>query len=126
MGVSLEGKRAVVLGDNDLLCKAIGLSLGGRLKMEVLETWPDLPQGPNLNVMANHLDLIVVAMSSQDGEPLLALIRASLADRVGRTPVLIISGRPFEARPGENIAHLRFPFRPEELYDRVTGILDRA
>jgi hypothetical protein len=126
MGSSLEGKRTVVLGDNDLLCRAIGLSLNGRLKMEIVETGPALPQGPDLSAMGNHLDLIVVAMSSPDSEPLLALVRASLAERVGHTPVLIISERPFEARPGENIAHLGFPFRPDELHDKVRGILDWA
>lgn len=124
--MSLEGKRTVVLGDNDLLCRAIGLSLDGHLKMDVVETWPALPQGPDLSTMGDHLDLIVVAMSSPDSEPLLALVRASLADRLGRTPVLIISERPFDARPEENIAHLRFPFRPEELHNRVRGLLDRA
>jgi hypothetical protein len=126
MGLGLDGKRAVVLGDNDLLCRAIGLSLDGHLQMEVVETGPALPQGPDLSAMGNHLDLIVVAMCSPDSEPLLALVRASLAHRVGRTPVLIISERPFEARPGENIAHLRFPFRPEELHHRVRGILGGA
>ena len=124
--MSLERKRAVVLGDNDLLCRAIGLSLGGHLKMDVVETGPALPQGPDVSTMGNHLDLIVVALCEPDGEPLLALVRASLADRVGRTPVLIISERPFEARPDEKIVHLRFPFRPEELHHQVTRILGGA
>ena len=109
-----------------MLCRAIRLSLGGSLKMEVVAVSPTPPQGKDLSAIGNHLDLIVLAMSSPEGEPLVALVRASLAEYVGRTPLLIISDRPFAARPEEHIAHLSFPFRPDELHDKVRGILQPA
>jgi len=73
-----------------------------------------------------NCDLIVVAMrSSFASEPVVALARASLAQRIGQVPLLIISDRPFDSAPDVRIFHLGFPFGADELCAKVRDILHR-
>jgi hypothetical protein len=126
MGAILEGRRAVVVSDSDLLARAIEVSLEDRWQMEVVEP-PSEPTGwPSMGLGFNHLDLIVVAVSAYAGEPLLALLRASLAPLIGRVPILVVSERRFDSHPNERILHLGFPFEPEDLHEKVAGLLQVA
>jgi DNA-binding response OmpR family regulator len=125
MTLNLAGKRAAIVTDNELLSRAIELSLSDRLQMQTKDLssgsfpWPDAEEGDS------SLDLIVVAMSGSGGGSLLAGVRASLARHFGRVPILIISDRRLESPPQGSV-HLDFPFHPDELQDRVAGLLTRA
>ena len=67
-----------------------------------------------------------VAMISPASEPVVALARASLADRIGRVPLQIVSDRPFDSEPDEQIIHLDFPFDIDRLHDKVKKVLLRC
>ena len=122
MATSLAGKRILVLSDNDGLSRAIELNLNTHLEVEVVRLAPG-SLGQEGSHADGDCDLIVVAVSSHTSEPLVALARASLVGRVGQVPLLIISDRPFDPEPEEQIVHLDFPFDGDELRDRVKEIL---
>jgi hypothetical protein len=126
MEESLEGRRAVIVSDNELLTKAIEVCLADRWQMDVIEPPADLVGWPSMGLGLQRLDLIVVAVSAWAGEPLLALVRASLARQIGRVPILVVSERRFESHPNEKILHLGFPFDSEELHEKVGGLLQVA
>jgi DNA-binding response OmpR family regulator len=117
---SLSGKRVVVLSDHRVLTTAIELSLKHMLQMEIVDRASDLPAE---RAQANDLDLLVLATSSPDSEPILVLARASLAGRVGQVPLLMISSQPFDTDLETKIFHLDFPFEHDELCTRVVEIL---
>ena len=122
----MEGRRAVVVSDSELLARAIEHSLEDRWHMDVVQPPAEASGWPGMEWGFNHLDLIVVAVSAWAGEPLLALVRASLAPQIGRVPILVVSERRFESHPNEKILHLGFPFKPEELHEKVEGLLQVA
>ncbi len=123
---TIKAKRVVVLSDHNLIFRAIQLALDNWLEVEVLDPAQELSQGPGSRSTLGACDLIVVAASSPSTEPVVALVRSSLVDRIGRTPLLIISDRPFAAVPEARISHLRFPFDPAQLRDTIRGILGQA
>ena len=97
MDTCLCGKRVIVFCDHPTLAEAIGLSLRHQLHVEIVRDAADpsvtgggvdRPSGP---------DLIVLATSSPDSEPVLALAQASLGAKIGVIPLLITSYRPFDA-----------------------------
>lgn len=121
---TIEGKRVIVLSDHNLITRAIELALDGSMKLDLLSPAPDLLEasgGRRLKIPG--CDLIVVAVSSPSTEPVVALVRSSLVDRIGQVPLLIISDRPFAAVPEAKISHLRYPFDPIRLRKRVCQIL---
>jgi len=113
--------RALVLSDNDGLGRAITVNLRKHLKMEIVQLAPDtlaLPDDSNGDVK-----LIVVALSSPNSEPVVMLSRNALTGYVGQIPTLIISDRPFNADPQDQIFYLNFPFDIDQLADKVEEIL---
>lgn len=123
---TIKAKRVVVLSDHNLIFRAIQLALDNWLEVEVLDPAQELSQGPGAQSSLGACDLIVVAASSPSTEPVVALVRSSLVDRIGQTPLLIISDRPFAAVPEARISHLRFPFDPAQLRDAIRGILGQS
>ena len=119
---SLSQKRVVVLSDNDGLARAIELSLSKRLGVKV-EKLGSLPKKGNRHSEVGDCDLIVVATSSPTSEPVVALAKASLTERVGQVPLLIISDRPFDPDLDARIVHLDFPFSLGELHSAVQELL---
>jgi hypothetical protein len=123
VSVDLAGKRIAVLSDNDGLAQAIKVSLGGCLDSEIVrhELSP-LVLGKN-EIKNDEFDLILVAASLPTSEPVVMLARASLAQKIGQVPLLIVSDRPFD--PGENTRffHLDFPVNANRLRDKVKEIL---
>jgi hypothetical protein len=115
-------KRVLVLSDNEKLSKAVELNLTHPTPMKVVCLAPVPPEHRG-NLGTGGFDLLVVATSSPGSEPLVMLARASLADRVGRVPILIISDRPFCTDLEARIAHLGFPFRPDGLHHMVMRLL---
>jgi hypothetical protein len=122
MTSALKGHRVVVISDNDLLFEAIKRNLGGRLQMEVLRAAAVTPEQTGDRLQKDRWSLIVVAQSAPVGEPVVELVRASLAHWLGRVPLLIISERPFDSRPKDGIVHLDFPFEPDQLYRTVVEL----
>jgi hypothetical protein len=132
MGADLDGKRVLVLSDNDGLSRAIGLNLE-RSDLEVVEFALSSPgqrcpeeRRAGSQAEVGDFDMIVVAMSSPTSEPVVALARASLAGRIGQVPLLIISDRPFHSDPDDQIIHLDFPFDIDGLRAKVKEILQRC
>ena len=64
-------------------------------------------------------DLIVLALGASRAEPLVALTRASLLECVGVTPLLVISGRAFDADAEAGIYHMPFPYDAGDLAREV-------
>jgi hypothetical protein len=123
---TIKGKRVVVLSDHSLIFRAIQLALNSCPELEVLSPGSDLFRKTVPHSLVGGYDLIVVAVSSPSTEPVVALVRSSLVDRIGQVPLLIISDRPFDAVPEAKISHLRFPFEPAQLRETVQGILSGA
>ena len=123
MMTDLAGKRVLVLSDNDRLSRAIELNLNNRMEVKVIRLAPRSSAQRRSQTEAGDFDLIVVAMSSPTSEPVVALARASLAGRIGQVPLLIISDRPFNPDPDDQIAHLDFPFGADALHDKVQELL---
>jgi hypothetical protein len=117
----LEGKKALIISDNGGLARVVELNLRIRLGMEVLKYDPDLSGQDRYD----DLDLLVLAISSPSREPILELARASLVERIGQVSLLIISDRPFQSEPDEDIVHLDFPFTIDALESKVRGILHK-
>jgi hypothetical protein len=118
---SVNGKRVAVIGDSDLVCKAIKLALHKRLKLSTGD-----PERCGVGHAALGWDLIVVAVTSDSAEPIAELAEAGLIDWISRVPLLIISPRPFGTSEEFRIAHLRFPFDPDQLCDRVGDLLQAS
>jgi hypothetical protein len=115
-------KQIVVVSDSIGLSRVIEVNLKG-LKVEVLKITCS-PEGTGgRGQLARRCDLIIVALSSPASEPVVVLARASLAGQVGQVPLLIISDRPFESDPRDQIVHLDFPFDIDRLYGTVSAIL---
>lgn len=118
---NLSRKRIVVLGDRQILAEAIKLTLSKLLNVEIVErTADELVHQEKVK----DLDLIVLASSSPVSEPPQAVARASLGDALGQVSLLMISDRPFDADLEQEIYHLDFPFRHDQLCDTVREILD--
>ena len=125
MAADLAGKRVLVLSDNDGLSRAIELNLK-HSHLKVVKLVPSSLGQQGNQAEVGDFDLIVVAMSSPTSEPVVALARTSLAERIGQVPLLIISDRPFHSDPDDQIIHLDFPFDIDGLHDKVQEILQRG
>jgi DNA-binding response OmpR family regulator len=121
--MDLAGKRVLVLSDNKRLSRAIELNLDRRLGVEVVILASSSLEQRGSPAGDGDFDLIVVAMSSPGSEPVVALARASLVERVGKVPLLIVSDRPFDSDPGDQIIHLDFPFDIDRLQSKVRELL---
>ena len=88
--------------------------------MEVVRLAPPALAGP---AGSGDCDLLVVAASSPNCEPVVLLAQAGLAERIGQVPMLIISEQSFYANPETKIDHLHFPFGADELTDKVRELL---
>ncbi|MDY6875020.1 MAG: hypothetical protein SWK90_02285 [Chloroflexota bacterium] len=119
----LANKTILVLSDNDGLSRAIELNLSKRLGVEIARLTPGSLKQRRRQTENGDFDLIVLAVSLPASEPVVALARASLADRIGRVPLLIISDRPFDSDPDDRITHLYFPFDIDRLHNKVRELL---
>lgn len=123
MVADLANKTILVLSDNDGLSRAIELNLSKRLGVEIARLTPGSLKQRRRQTENGDFDLIVLAVSLPASEPVVALARASLADRIGRVPLLIISDRPFDSDPDDRITHLYFPFDIDRLHNKVRELL---
>ena len=128
-------KRIVVLTDSDLLFKIIKANLQQpKLRLALhnpfFGTQPVETKANLVQTVCDHqsdpfseVDLIIVAHSAHTSEPVVTLAQAQLANQIGLIPILIISDRPFEARPVQQIYHLDFPFNSAQLRHTVEDLL---
>jgi hypothetical protein len=121
MNHDLTGKKALIISDNGGLARVVELNLSIRLGMHVSKYEP----GAVEDGFSNDLDLLVLAISSPSKEPIVELARASLVERIGQVPLLIISDRPFQSEPGEPIVHLDFPFSIDALEIKAREVLSK-
>lgn len=113
-------KKILVVTDSEKLQKAVEINLQGIWETAgwFMQTLSPLP------LALSDIRLIIVALSSSQSEPVVALARASLNASVGQIPLLIISDRRFSDDPQQNIHHLDFPFTPEMLCQKVRQMLE--
>lgn len=122
MNHEMTGKKALIISDNSGLARVVELNLSIRLGMHVSKYEP----GVDVGDYSDELDLLVLAISSPTKEPIVELARASLVERIGQVPLLIISDRPFRSEPGEPIVHLDFPFSIDDLESKAREVLGKA
>jgi len=123
MAVDPIGKKILILSDNDGLSRAIALNLNKRLDVEVVRLALESREQWESRTGNDHFDLIVLGMSSPSSEPVAALARASLAQQVGRVPLLIICDSTFAHDLEEPTMHLDFPFDIDKLRGKVKEML---
>ncbi len=125
-GMDRAEKQILVISDNDMLAQVIAWSLRTGLKMQAKVQVSASKHSRHSELYdKNILDLIVVAMSSPNNEPVVALARASLGNYIGHIPILIISDKTFQSDLGVHIVHLDFPFVIDKLNDKVNAILQQ-
>jgi DNA-binding response OmpR family regulator len=118
----LAGKRVLVLSDNEGLFKAIELALSNG-HLEVVSFALSFTRQWKSEVEKAGFDLIVLAVSSLNSEPVVDVVLAALAEQIGQVPLLIISDDPSRSDSENQIFHLDFPFDIHTLYDKVDEIL---
>jgi DNA-binding response OmpR family regulator len=118
----LAGKRILVLSDNEGLSKAIELALSNG-HLEVVSFALSFTRQWKSEVEKGGFDLIVLAVSSLNSEPVVDVFMAALAEQIGQVPLLIISDGPSRSDLENQIFHLDFPFDIHALYDKVDEIL---
>ena len=118
-----DRKTVLVLSDDDRLSRAIELSLNQSIEVKIIRLAPPSSAQRSSQAEVGDFDLMVVAMSSPTGEPVVALAKASLAKHIGLVPLLIISDKPFSSDLDSRIAHLDFPFDPHAIQDKVRELL---
>jgi hypothetical protein len=123
MNASWTGKRVVVLSDNRGLSRVIEFSLKNH-DLKVIAPLHASGNGRPPPVVGD-IDLIIVAVSLPTSEALDTLSRASLSDRIGQVPLLIICDGPAHSDPGHRIEHLGFPFGLDGFYHKVETILQK-
>ena len=116
-----DGTEIAVIADDSGLARALELNLEPFGRVRVLDA-----HHAQLPVHDDPPDLVVVGVSALASEPIAAIAHAALLDCLGRVPLLIISERPFAVSPEFRIAHLGFPFAPEELSAAVVRLLQMS
>ncbi len=118
-----------VLCDYDALYAAIELKLSALPHVHVirLESNPvGRPEnGQPMRNLACEFGLIIVASIPPINDPMSMLSRASLLNRVGQVPLLVISEQPSRPESDARITYLNFPFDMDDLTQTVMEILDR-
>ena len=122
MIADLAGKRILVLSDNEGLSKAIELALSYD-HLEVIGFVLGFTRQWKSEVDKGGFDLIVLAVSSLNSEPVVDVFLAALAEQIGQVPLLIISDDPSRSDSENQIFHLDFPFDIHALYNKVEEIL---
>ena len=111
--------KILIVSDHPRLARAIEQNLQSRWPVTGLVLENFVARQPPAGAWA----LIIVSLSSQVGEPLVALQRAGLTHFIEQVPILIVSERAFDAAPHDLIQHLDYPFTPETLGRAVERLM---
>jgi hypothetical protein len=125
MTSDLISKSVLVLCDYDALYAAIELKLSIIPEAKVTRRRTNQAGRPKGSFPAENFDLIIVATASPKSDPLSMLSKTSLLDRVGKSPLLIISEQSTRSESDEDITYLNFPFDMDELTRTVAQIFSR-
>jgi len=115
----MQERQILVVSDHPRLARAIKQNLHNRWPVTGLVLENFVARQPPTGEWA----LIIVSLSSQVGEPLIALQRAGLTCCIEQIPILIVSERAFDAQPNDLIQHLDYPFTPETLGRAVEQLM---
>jgi len=116
--VVLPLKQVLVVSDNERLATVLEFNLRPTARVTLF-----LATADNTSPPSQQWDLIIVALSYSDTEPIYALARAALLGQAWQAPLLVISDRPFPSEPDRHVHHLHFPFHTEVLQRRVQEML---
>ena len=126
MNRHLMSRKVLILCDYDALYAAVELQLGSLPEAQVIRLKSNSPSESPGAVPAKNVDLMIVATVSPVKDPMALLSKASLLNRVGETPVLIISEQPSRPESDDKITYLNFPFDIDQLSGTVKEILDKC
>ena len=115
----MQERQILIVSDHPRLARAIEQNLHNRWPVTGLVLENFVARQPPTGDWA----LIIVSLSSQVGEPLIALQRAGLTGSIEKIPILIVSERAFDAQPHDLIQHLDYPFTPETLGRAVEQLM---
>ena len=116
-----ESKQVLLLSDNEVVAKLINHIGNGDLSIARFLLTPR--QSPKNFAMTDRFDLIILALSRYENEPIVVLAQAALSGLVGHIPILIISDKPFRSDPATQIVHMGLPFSLDHLNAQVRDIL---
>ena len=126
MNTPLMSRKVLILCDYDALYAAVELQLSSLPEAQVIRLNSTSASEPAKVFSAEQADLMIVATVAPAKDPLALLSRASLLNRVGETPVLIISEQPSRPESDDKITYLNFPFDIDQLSGTVKDILDKC
>ena len=125
MNTHLMSRNALILCDYDALYAAVELQLSSLQQARVIRYKSNSSAAATEDFPADKVDLIIVATVSPAKDPMALLSKAALLNRVGETPVLIISELPSRSESDDRITYLNFPFDIDQLPGTVKHILDK-
>lgn len=114
-----NSKHILIVSDNASLSKAIEMGLNGNMGITI-HKWHESGDHDNAS---SGLDLIIIAVSSSEMEPITLIAKASLKSHMGEIPILVVSNRPFNSDLDNLIYHHDFPFNSALFRDRVLDLL---
>ncbi len=126
MNTHLMSRKVLILCDYDALYAAVELQLSSLPEAQVIRLKSNTSSEPTEVLPTDNADLMIVATVSPAKDPMALLSRASLLNRVGETPVLIISEQPSRPESDDKITYLNFPFDIDQLSGTVKDILDKC
>jgi hypothetical protein len=121
MAFTRARKKILLVSDHESVAKIIE-HLSAR-DLEITRCMLPVPGDALPQFQAQDFDLLILALSSFANEPIVALARTSMADLIGKIPILVISGKPFQSDSASRISHLDLLFSVDELNIRVREIL---
>jgi hypothetical protein len=123
MTTDLANPKVLILCDYDALYAAIELKLSRLPDMQMIRVGTEPADWQVEQIRHEDCGLMIVATVSSSHDPMSILSRAALLDRVGETPVLIISEQPSRSESDDKITYLNFPFDLDQLTPTVRDIL---
>ena len=126
MTTDLANPKVLILCDYDALYSAIELKLSRLPEMDVIRLGTEPTDRQIEQLRREGCRLMIVATVSTSHDPMSILSRAALLDRVGETPVLIISEQPSRPESDDKITYLNFPFDLDQLPPTVKDILSEG
>lgn len=126
MNPRVMSRKVLILCDYDALYAAVELQLSSLPEARVIRLKSSSSAAPTEAFPADNVDLMIVATVSPAKDPMALLSKAALLNRVGETPVLIISEQPSRPESDDKITYLNFPFDIDQLSGTVKDILGKC
>lgn len=124
MATDVMSKQIHVLCDYDALYTAIELKLNSLPQAHVVRVELDQNGWPQDERGLGATDLIIIAAIPSFKDPMALLSRTPLRNRMGHTPVLVISEHPSRPESDDRVTFLNFPFDLDDLTHTALAILN--